>query len=155
MTLHDRFEGKYYMSEQIFQIGVRGLIRNKNGKIFMVHLPKWNHNPPHWDLPGGRMDPGETFLDTLKRELREELGVSYIGTPTQLMGILTNITVPVANELLPLVFIVYSIEVEDPDKIKLANGLREDGLGWFTPKEAADLMVTKYAPEFCKLVREL
>lgn len=143
------------MAEQIFQIGVKGLIQNDEGKIFMVHLPKWGHIPPHWDLPGGRMDPGETFLETLKRELREEIGVDFDSEPKQLMGMLTNITIPVGNEFLPLVFMIYQVRINDVSKIHLADDVREDKIGWFTPKEAAKLMKIKFTPEFCELVKSL
>jgi hypothetical protein len=53
------------MAEQIFQIGVKG-------QFFMLHIPEWGHNPAHWDLRGGIMDPGETSLDT-KAQLVEEI----------------------------------------------------------------------------------
>ena len=143
------------MAEQIFSIAAKALIRNDQGNIFMVHIPEWGHNPPHWDLPGGRMDPGETFLETLKRELIEEIGVSHIGKPKQIMGMLTNITIPVGDDLLPLVFMIYDVKVADLKQIKLSKDTREDNTGWFSPKQAAKHMSIKFSPEFCELVNKL
>jgi ADP-ribose pyrophosphatase YjhB (NUDIX family) len=31
-------------------------------------------HPDTWGLPGGRMEPGETMIDSIKRECQEELG---------------------------------------------------------------------------------
>ena len=28
----------------------------------------------HWDIPGGTLEPGETYLQTIQREMREEAG---------------------------------------------------------------------------------
>jgi 8-oxo-dGTP pyrophosphatase MutT (NUDIX family) len=143
------------MSEQLFQIGVKGLIRNKDGNILMLHIPEWGHNPAHWDLPGGRMDPDETFLETLKRELEEEIGVTYSGTPKQLIGMLTKITIPVDEVLIPLVFMIYEVKLPNNSKIKLSPDIREEEYKWFTPIEASEVMTIKFSTEFCELVRNL
>jgi 8-oxo-dGTP diphosphatase len=141
--------------EQHFQIGIKGLIRNKQGQILMVFIPEWGHNPPHWDFPGGRMDPGESFLDTLKRELQEELGVTYVGEPQQFGAVLTNITIPVGDVLMPLVFVVYQAQLPEGSTIVLDPNGRETEYGWFEPADAAEKMAVKFTPDFCEQVRAL
>lgn len=56
-----------------------GIIR-KNGKILIAKRP--NHgNGGKYEFPGGKLEPGETMEDCLKRELNEEFGVdSKIGS---------------------------------------------------------------------------
>ena len=143
------------MAEQLFQIAAKGLLRNDKGQVLMVHIPDWGHNPAHWDLPGGRMDPGETFLETLDRELREEIGSGYIGQPKQLMGMLTSITIPVGDERIPLVFMIYEVQMPEGFQAKLDPDSAEDEYKWFDPAAAADAMAFKFSPEFCNLVRAL
>jgi|ETN02SMinimDraft_2_1059926.scaffolds.fasta_scaffold60428_2 ADP-ribose pyrophosphatase YjhB (NUDIX family) len=50
---------------------INGLIYNKKGKLLFLK-DKYGT----WDLPGGRLDQGESFKDCFKRETQEELGVT-------------------------------------------------------------------------------
>jgi mutator protein MutT len=54
------------------RIGVGALIMNKDGRICAISR---KNNTMDLGLPGGKVDPGETEDEALKRELREELGI--------------------------------------------------------------------------------
>lgn len=48
----------------------------RRGRVLLVHRsPTRRAYPDVWDLPGGHRETGESELDALARELREELGV--------------------------------------------------------------------------------
>ena len=50
-------------------VSVAALVTNEAGEILLVKSP-WRG----WEYPGGLIEPGETFQDALKREVREEAG---------------------------------------------------------------------------------
>ena len=51
-----------------------------DGRVLLAHRsPGRRWYPDVWDLPGGHVDPGESELGALRRELREELGVDATG----------------------------------------------------------------------------
>lgn len=51
-------------------VSCAALVTNDDGKILLVKSP-WRG----WEYPGGLIEPGETFQQCLKREVREEAGV--------------------------------------------------------------------------------
>lgn len=56
---------------------------NSRGELFLQHRPAWKDiQPDRWDTAtGGHVDYGETVDEALRREVREELGISEF-TPT-------------------------------------------------------------------------
>ncbi len=65
------------------QVGVKALLLNKEGKYLILHrniqvYPEVN-NP--WDIVGGRIDPGTSLLENLKREIFEETKLELVDTP--------------------------------------------------------------------------
>ena len=51
---------------------VRGLVKKDNKILILRRHPKSRNNPHKWELPGGKVDPGEFFDTALIREFKEE-----------------------------------------------------------------------------------
>lgn len=52
-----------------------GLIVNDKGQVLMALRRPSQSRPNMWEIPGGRVEPNETFAGAVVRELKEELGV--------------------------------------------------------------------------------
>jgi mutator protein MutT len=57
------------------------------GRVLIAQRPSGKHLAGGWEFPGGKLEPGEERLTGLERELREELGISIIGTPRPLIRV--------------------------------------------------------------------
>lgn len=66
-------------------LGVRGVVLDGDGKVFLIH----HTYVTGWQLPGGGVEAGETFLEALKRELMEEGRIEVLGEPV-LHGLFFN-----------------------------------------------------------------
>ncbi|SEG26524.1 NUDIX domain-containing protein [Thermomonospora echinospora] len=53
------------------RVGADALVRDDSGRLLLVD-PKYK---PDWDLPGGMSEANEPPADTVRRELKEELGL--------------------------------------------------------------------------------
>ncbi|QKJ85847.1 8-oxo-dGTP diphosphatase [Paramixta manurensis] len=52
-----------------------GIIRNANQEIFLARRAADSHMANMWEFPGGKIEPGESAEQALKRELLEETGI--------------------------------------------------------------------------------
>jgi len=52
-----------------------GILRN-NGKILACQRKRGGRYELKWEFPGGKLEPGETPLQCLQRELQEELSIT-------------------------------------------------------------------------------
>ncbi len=58
-------------------VAAKAIVRGKDGRILLIkRAPHASTDPGCWDLPGGKMDYGETLHGALAREVREETGLT-------------------------------------------------------------------------------
>lgn len=62
-----------------FGLAVKALIADDQGRILAIRRSLDSKQFKHaWDLPGGKVDPGESFDVALLREVAEETGLSVV-----------------------------------------------------------------------------
>jgi 8-oxo-dGTP pyrophosphatase MutT (NUDIX family) len=66
-------------------LGVRAVVLDADNKVFLVK----HSYVPGWYLPGGGVEVGESFLESLRRELVEEGRIELVGEPV-LHGVFFN-----------------------------------------------------------------
>jgi len=54
-------------------------IIRKNGKVVLCQRKQGGRYGLKWEFPGGKVEPGETIVGCLQRELREELSIEITG----------------------------------------------------------------------------
>ena len=47
----------------------------REGRFLAARRPEGKPRAGFWEFPGGKQEPGESMAETLRRELREELGI--------------------------------------------------------------------------------
>jgi 8-oxo-dGTP pyrophosphatase MutT (NUDIX family) len=63
---------------------VRVVLTDAGGRVLLFHVLTPDEAPDGWwELPGGGIDPGETYLDAAVREVREETGLAPRPRPGQ------------------------------------------------------------------------
>lgn len=67
----------------LLQVGVKIALRNHSGQYLLVRRSpeKYPDVQDSWDIVGGRIVPGTPLSDNIIREIKEETGLDYEGSP--------------------------------------------------------------------------
>lgn len=120
-------------------MSVKVLIRNDRGRYLAIRRSGYSkHNAGKWDLPGGKVDPGENFTQALTREVQEETGLTI--RPRHLVGS--------AQSEAPSKIVVYIILMADLVRGKVRISHEHTEYRWTPPDRFAKL-------DFCEQFREI
>lgn len=117
----------------VLQVGVKLLIKNKDNQYLLVRRSreKYPEVEGRWDIVGGRINPGTTLLENLRREIKEETSLELIGTPKLIR----------AQDIIPnperhIVRLTYVGEAEGEIKLDITEN---DAYKWYDRKELENL----------------
>ena len=118
-----------------------GVFTDNGGRVLVTRRPPNVYLGGFWEFPGGKQELGETILETLERELSEELGV-------QITDAKPLLRIGAFNKGNAVHLCVYNILawIGEP------SGLEGQPLAWLPP---AQLGALKFPPANAAIVREI
>jgi 8-oxo-dGTP diphosphatase len=105
--------------------------------------------PGLWSFSGGHVEPGETLIEALVREVREEVGITQTSFSFAVM-----IVDPNASETDPATYYLYVVAAWDGGEPALV-GDEHTELRWFKLDDAfelVDLALDEYRPVFRDMI---
>ncbi len=85
MALRNRLMHWWFLVRRPVTLGARAIVLDGEGRVLLVK----HSYVAGWHLPGGGVEPGETALDCVRREIAEEANVS-LGAPLRLHAFYFN-----------------------------------------------------------------
>jgi 8-oxo-dGTP diphosphatase len=109
---------------------VAAAIAREDGCWLMHRRPANKHHGGLWEFPGGKVEPSEVPVESLIRELAEELGISVLSEDCEPL-IFAEESLGESDR--PIVILLYKIRIFTGEPQALEGG----AIGWFKPSRAA------------------
>lgn len=107
-------------------ISVKGIMINSQGKTLLL-----KNTRNLWELPGGRIEKGEQPEETLKREIREELGIEIT------IQRLNDTWIYEVFKEQYILIVTFEVTYEPKEEMKINE--EHIDMGWFTWEEIEQL----------------
>lgn len=142
--------------EDNFHLGLKGLIRNGDGKILLLRVNTAQLSGAkrsYWDIPGGRINRGEIAEDALRREIQEETGISEVANLQPFSMTLSNIRIPQKDgKDVGLILWVFTCDAVS-HQVVLSDEHTE--MGWFNLPQVVENLQFKYSPLFLEKLKNI
>lgn len=131
-------------------VGIGAVIINEQGQIFLAKRGEEARNEKgKWECPGGAMDFGESFEETITREMKEEFGIEIeVGDPLEPYNDI------IKEEKQHWVAIAFLCKIKsgipkilEPDKC--------DAIGWFSLEDSHRMPLSHATQERLRQVEEI
>lgn len=126
-------------SQPVHKRGCGVYIFDASGRVLLTQRgPKARHEQYKWEGPGGAVEPGESDEDAIRREVREELGVT-VSLDKRIAEY--EEVIDANDDIWEAVIFAGSITelpvIQEPEKCV--------GYGWFTREEIGRLSLANYS----------
>lgn len=123
-----------------FYLCVKGVVTDEQGRALLLkRTADTAVDPGLWDLPGGKLDPGELFDDAFRREVREETGLDV-----EIVGV-----AGARDWVIPSRRVVYLILRASADSDDVCLSDEHVAFAWVRAEDLSDYAI---APQFLPLL---
>lgn len=111
------------------------------GQMLLHRRAPGKHHALLWEYPGGKVEPGESAEQAVLREISEELGVALDPAGLEPVSFAQG-----AGQ--PHLILLYACRLwqGQPSALEWPVDAEGEGLGWFTPDQAADMALRGAMP---------
>lgn len=140
------------MKEDCFHLGIKALVMDSEDNVLILQRPSKQDEGEIWDLPGGRVQIGESAEQTLKREVYEETGLTNLSSILFVMMELTKLRINCSSKDVGLIFALYHCKLSINESIALSD--EHINYRWAHPIDASAMLESSYPEKLIQYLKE-